>query len=216
MMFPSLQNTALLGALASARARLLPRVAFLLASSLIPGHAAVAASCTALQSDAVRLGDSIALRVTPGLAATVVAEGINYWRSCANYEEGFPKLIVGGAGTQTLEIRYLSSRGDAACGVFQGRTITLYGSARAPDGSRFHCGSLAQNLAHELGHALGLRDAPEGAGCRRQIMSRLNPSNRQARSVDTSECQAVGQRWLTRLEHRKYEDIQQRVFGGSP
>ena len=120
MMFRTLRYTARLGALASGRARLRPRVAFLIVSSL-PGNAAIAASCTALKSDTVMIADTIALHAT-GLAAPVVAAGIDYWRSCANYEEGFPQLIVGGAGTQTLEIRYLSSRGNAACGEFRGRT----------------------------------------------------------------------------------------------
>ena len=190
-------------------------IALVIALSLVTGRGAIAAGCTALKSDAVTIADSIALRVAPGLAVSIVSVGIAYWRSCANYEEGFPELIVGGAGTQTLEIRYLGSRGDSACGEFRGRTITLYRWALAPDGRRVQCGSIAQNLAHELGHALGLRDAREAAECRHHIMSRIGWSNRKSRSIGASECQAVGQRWLTRLEQRTHDEIWNRVSGES-
>jgi hypothetical protein len=216
MMLRTPRYTPQLVALARASTDFGLRAALLVAFMHVFGCAAIAESCATLKSDTVMLADSIALRVASDLPPEVVSAAIEYWRRCANYEEGFPELIVAGVGTQILDIRYAGSRGDSRCGDFRGRTITLYRWALLADGTRVRCGSLPQNLAHELGHALGLRDAREGAECRRRIMSQINSSNRASRRVESSDCQVVGQRWLTFSESRRRQEIQRRLLGGSP
>jgi hypothetical protein len=52
---------------------------------------------------------------------------------------------------------------------------------------------LARGLAHELGHVLGLLDAPDEHECRAAIMAAFNP-NGPARSVTPMECAAVAVR----------------------
>ena len=55
------------------------------------------------------------------------------------------------------------------------------------------CGALGQNLMHELGHALGLADAPPS--CDSFAMAKLNPRNVFHRRVRPVECQLVEARW---------------------
>ena len=62
------------------------------------------------------------------------------------------------------------------------------------------CGSLPQNLAHELGHVLGLGDLQNRGSCRTEIMGFVTPTSAYRRRVTRQECIAAGSRWLTALE----------------
>ena len=61
------------------------------------------------------------------------------------------------------------------------------------------CGDLALNLAHELGHALGLaaQDHPAYATT---IMADLEPGNLFQRAITAEECRLAGRRWSTLIE----------------
>ncbi len=59
---------------------------------------------------------------------------------------------------------------------------------------------MAQNLAHELGHVLGLNDAGDDNRCRYRIMGWVIP-RKPFRAVHPEECRSVGQRWLTPVEY---------------
>ena len=70
--------------------------------------------------------------------------------------------------------------------------------------------ALHENLAHELGHVLGLGDAATSRGCHLRIMSPIHEArdkNLAGRSVHPEECLAVSYHWLTwderELEERK-------------
>lgn len=89
---------------------------------------------------------------------------------------------------------------DEQCGRFAGRTITLFARTRTDAGSVVGCGSLEQNLMHELGHFLGLADAP--AACDSFAMAKLNPRNVFHRRVQPVECRLVDRRWRPLIVRR--------------
>lgn len=76
--------------------------------------------------------------------------------------------------------------------------MTLYAFARHRTGRPILCGSMAQNLAHELGHFLGLRHTARDPQCTLDIMSTVKRVNSRKRRVSEEECQAVD--WLWRSE----------------
>ena len=134
----------------------------------------------------------------------VLEEAIGYWRRCDSYGKGFPSFIVDGPKTVNartkLEINYLGTSNSMRCASIQGHIITLYSFARRPSGQKISCGDPAQNLAHELGHFLGLNHAVKQVECNFNIMATIKPRNARRRRVVQEECQAVDQRWLTAFE----------------
>ncbi|HVS66196.1 MAG TPA: hypothetical protein VMT85_22145, partial [Thermoanaerobaculia bacterium] len=130
----------------------------------------------------------------------VIEEAIALWRSCPNYRADFPALVLGEAAATLFVTLEPGNSGSKRCGSFRGRSITLYRWARTSDRSIRSCGSLALNLAHELGHALGLPDAADAAGCATRIMADLEPGNLFRRAVASEECRLAGERWRTLAE----------------
>lgn len=127
-------------------------------------------------------------------------------------EDRFPRFVLDAAADRRLEIIWhagLSEREPTSCGSFAGREIRLYGRARDPStGTVGSCGDaarIAETLAHELGHALGLLDQT-APGCGDQIMSyvaRTASGAVRPRRVQPAECLAADRKFETAAERRR-------------
>ena len=157
------------------------------------------AACVGLRSFNLARGESIRLIYEDPDLEDVVAEAIEEWARCPNYGASFPTFVVDGEATRTIRVQ--SSRSSSmrsVCGTFRGDQIHLYLWTFLKGNEYVGCRPLAQVLAHELGHVLGLRDAPTASRCSEAIMARATPHG--DKQVSEQECQAAGYRWLTHKE----------------
>ena len=156
------------------------------------------AGCAALQPErGPMLGESIGLVYGADVPAGVVRQAIALWQGCGGYASSFPAFRDGAAGTRVLRVRFELASGNARCGGFRGQEIVIFAWA-IDHGRRRSCGPPAVNLAHELGHALGLADAP--AACAGHIMAAADPARPRARAVRADECRLAEAHWLTDYE----------------
>lgn len=166
-----------------------------------------ASACTDLRSPGRVVSGSIGLVYDDDVPPGVISRAIDAWSQCSNYSADFPKLLDGRPGDQVLQIVWDSGNsGTDRCGTILGRTVTLYRFARDSKGRNVPCGDRGLNLAHEIGHALGLRDSPRTLACDGGLMARLSEANRFDRRVTKEECSLAGQRWLTFAEVDRDDD----------
>jgi hypothetical protein len=142
--------------------------------------------------------------------AGLVDAAIAFWARCPAYGLDFPHFVRGNRGDKygsspVVEI-VLGGRNDDsdACAVFQGNLIVLYTEARTELGTPMVCRQQVGNLAHELGHVLGLGHT--ASGLRDPVMGSVPRFGRLARSVSTHDCSAVGLGWLTTAERDRRRD----------
>jgi hypothetical protein len=156
--------------------------------------------CTVTKGTDTTLGETIALEPGPAVPPRLVEAAIELWAACANYGTGFPRLVRSDSGSRVIRVERAAAPVGTRCGAFAASTIQIHGIAR--DGARaVPCAAPERILAHEIGHALGLADAPPVPWCRDHIMAQAFAVHDSGRRVQPAECQAVGQRWLTVEEH---------------
>ena len=160
-----------------------------------------ASLCTELVDASPSYSAGIGVLVHYTVSGSVVEEAVGQWKVCEGYGTEFPPFLVGSNGSQTVLVRY-GGRSDHPnrCGSFNGAIIHLYSSTLDDNGRLVSCGPQAELLAHELGHALGLDDAPKAKACRAHAMARIHATERNHRSVQPGECGTVGRRWVTPFE----------------
>lgn len=152
----------------------------------------------------VLLGDKVHLEVDAGVPPHLMEEAVGYWRRCPGYGSTFPAFVTDAPGGRSLRVRYVpGTSGSLVCGRFKGRNVTLYGMALQAR-RLVPCGDPSRVLAHELGHALGLADAPDIRKCHRYLMSRFYHSSA-APAVQDEECGQVDRRWVTPNEPEEFE-----------
>ncbi len=162
-------------------------------------------SCAFLSAGKIFRGDLIILEIEPRIEPTVVDAAVAVWQSCAQYGAGFPSFVrreqqAAGQVGRSVQIAARKIGPGQRCGSFHGSQIVLYAFARDARGDVVPCGSMAQNLAHELGHVLGLSHAPSTPKCKPRIMATLDSLNADRRQITAEECRAVDRRWQTALE----------------
>ena len=175
-------------------------LATLIAPQLIVAQPLRAATvgCAALQPDRHHaLGETIGLIYGRDVPPRQVRQAIALWQECSGYASSFPAFVTGVRGTRTLRVRFELSSGSPRCGGFSGTEIVVYAWAME-NGRQVYCGPPALNLAHELGHALGLEDVPPA--CADRIMAPVDPGRPLARAVRADECRIAESYWRTGFE----------------
>lgn len=162
-------------------------------------NAAAGDTCVARYMPTSTSGDTFELRLEDGFDPAVARAALSMWGVCTAYGAGFPDFSLEAGPSRVVSVRLVPASGKAVCGELRGREIVLYAFARLPSGRIQRCEPVSETLAHELGHVLGLLDAPHGDTCSSHIMAAL-PITRSRRAVTESECGAVDSRWRTALE----------------
>lgn len=137
-------------------------------------------------------GGAIGLVGGPGVGATELRDAVAIWQRCcasAFLEQALPELWVNQPGHRTIHVEYIPSTSPrlGVCGTFSGDTISIWRFAMRADG-RFACVPRSHIIAHEIGHILGLADAPGTRACANHIMAPLVAGSQWQSHVDPAEC----------------------------
>lgn len=202
------------------RLTLLLQIATAVAAHVAP--VAAAESCVSAKSRPVQAIEAIRLvpRDFPAGLLPIVERAMSFWNDAGcNGDAGFPRFrFASEEPHRIVNVRWvqgINAATEGSCGSFVGSEIVLYSHARDGRGRRERsCGTpprLAETLAHELGHALGLDDQ-YGTRCAGYIMGQLVLDRSGApleRRVRAEECAAADAAFLTLAERggRAAEDL---------
>ncbi|MEO8504397.1 MAG: hypothetical protein ABI609_10915 [Acidobacteriota bacterium] len=172
-----------------------------------------AQTCAAAQPG-VQLGETIGLVADGSLPPGTIEQALTRWSSCGAMGSAFPVFSTTSPGQSTVTVRYIAaSSQDGRCGFFAGHQVVLFAAAVDRRGRTVRCAPPAVNLAHELGHVLGLVDAPNAPRCRGFIMAGDDPRPGAQRDVRPEECQAANDHWRTPAEGAVLSSTWQRLEG---
>lgn len=162
--------------------------------------------CAPLNEQTVTSASSIGL-VSSTVPGAELSEAIGYWGDCSAAGTGFPSLSAGGSADLMISVDLIQGRSDSqfgTCGLFQaqwnaqqqltGGSITIW----THDSQGRPCLPVSDQIAHELGHVLGLANSScSGRVMGPQIIEDGDPLRR---IVGSEECSAVDGRWRTGQE----------------
>jgi hypothetical protein len=140
-------------------------------------------------------GSSIGVLAGEGVSEADIVDAIALWqRGCSDfYAAGrIPSLLANRPGVRTVRVDVDAkvSPVSGVCGAFNAASIKIWGFAvRA--GKVRSCGPMARLIAHELGHVLGVGDAPELRQCCNHIMSPIWPDKLLLDRALPGECEIV-------------------------
>jgi hypothetical protein len=141
---------------------------------------------------------------TSAFTASELQTAAGYW-SCPSYLDEVPVIQVGGSGGVPVSILKIDANSPGSCGltsphVENGEVVSAQITIWTHDSSGGACAPLYDVIAHELGHVMGLDDAPDPYNqCLGHIMgSRLSGGTR---SVGGDDCAVADEMW-----HNSHED----------
>ena len=122
-----------------------------------------------------------------------------YWSKCGGGTD-IPRMEVGGTGGIPVDVILIAgSSPTGRCGVSEvqvgattGRVVSATIKIYTKQNNGTSCQPLSDEIAHELGHVLGLADA-DSAACKQHIMGFRDPGT--LRSVGPEDCDQVDQNW---------------------
>jgi len=140
-------------------------------------------------------GGSIGVLAGEGVREADVIAAIEIWqRGCPDlYAAGrIPRLLPNRPGHRTVRVDLDATVSPAhgVCGTFKAASITVW-RFTIRDYKVWSCGPVARLIAHELGHVLGLGDAPERRECCNHIMSPIWPDKLLIDRALPGECEIV-------------------------
>lgn len=167
--------------------------------SLSLAERAFASSCTSTKAFSRAQGTSVGLRVPAGAPVGLLEDAVEIWDRCRDFGFAVPDLWPGSEGSQDLVVLYRPTGNvSRRCGLIRGTVIELFGVALDEHHRPQFCGPPAITLAHEIGHFLGLRDAP--LGCYPHLMAPIPRHGTAERRVDREICAAVSGLWRVARE----------------
>jgi hypothetical protein len=134
-------------------------------STTPPSNSCVSANVTSPTYDPAAVIQIVASGFT---SSSDVPNAMSAWNSpsCNPGDTGFPTFQTAPApGARIINMQYLNGlnpQDNHTCGQFGGNTIAIYTQSRLQSGQIVPCGNdnvITQNIEHELGHVLGLRDS---------------------------------------------------------
>ncbi len=197
--------------------------AALLSFSILLATIAAAEDCSVMKWGSTLRQDNVVLSIGGGLSlstgTTLLNAGADYWRNgCEEMGTGFPYICVNCSAQSSfpVEVNFINEPGQR-CGMIRydppgatlptSATITLWATAGG-----FSCEPYADPLAHELGHALALRDPNDPGQCDGSIMGGRLPGD--VRHVTADDCAEVDRAWYITADKPNLEPYP--IDPGSP
>lgn len=160
------------------------------------------------QSQGVSTGD--VLKITSStFSAADLSSATAYWSGvCTNFGSTFPSLRVNANSGIPVSVTFIDSISTIPSGACGQTTPTLVYPNNLLSAAHIKIWAKQSNgvicnkvdtLAHELGHLLGLKDAPSSANCMGRIMGQRPDGG--TRSVSASDCAIADERWRTTPEN---------------
>lgn len=195
--------------------RTLSVLLLLMALSPIPAFEAAACTSSHRDSGAYSFSPSIYVNLSgiPSAYRSTVLAGLRAWNQGVNNDGGqcpaggFPQVTTtyeGGSQrilNAVFQSGYQPDGTSDACGEFSGSEVTFYEYARTPTGQTVPCTRadiLVDTAAHEMGHALGLKDS----GCGNYMMGQINYASGSYtnRTIRQAECSTLDDTHMTEQE----------------
>jgi hypothetical protein len=166
----------------------IPTAEYALASGCAPDNPEIAVSTSAVFNI-----------TSTSLPASDLNTAAAYWSGCGAGAD-IPAMQIGGSGGVPVSVTLVAGssptgrcgRADVHVGANSRRVVAVDITVYTRQNNGSSCQPFSDEVAHELGHALGLNDA-DSAACRQHIMGFRDLGTR--RSVGGEDCDQVDQNW---------------------
>lgn len=148
----------------------------------------------------IAVSNSSVFNITSSTFSTSdLSTATSYWSGCGAGTD-IPSMQVGGTGGVPVNVILMAGSSPAGrCGVAEvqvgatsGRVVSATIKIYTKQQNGTSCQPFSDEIAHELGHVLGLADADSGT-CKQHIMGFRDPGT--TRSVGPEDCDQVDQNW---------------------